>query len=95
MTERPVYWKDYYGGTEAEQAFKRKFSLSDRARYYWTQPEVEASLQKLMHNLGDGNLPYSLASQYLGETKVTARRAIQLRIGRVLRAYKLACESAG
>ncbi len=95
MTERPGYWRDYYGGTEQEQAFKRKFSLSDRARYYWTQPEVQGALEKLMQNLGEERLPYSLSSQFLGETGITARQAVVLKIGKVLEQYRAACQQPG
>jgi D-tagatose-1,6-bisphosphate aldolase subunit GatZ/KbaZ len=31
---RPRYWKKYYLGSAAEQAFKRQYSRSDRIRYY-------------------------------------------------------------
>ena len=35
MVKYPEHWMKYYHGTEAEKAFKRKYSLSDRVRYYW------------------------------------------------------------
>lgn len=92
MTAQPEHWRDYYLGSEEEQAFKRKFSLSDRIRYYWALPDVQRALEKLMHNLGDGVLSYSLSSQFLGETGLSARQAIRSRIGKVLNDYSSACE---
>ena len=35
MVENDGYWKKYYPGTPEEQAYKRKYSFSDRSRYYW------------------------------------------------------------
>ena len=29
------YWRKYYSGDESQQQFKRKYSFSDRSRYYW------------------------------------------------------------
>ncbi len=95
MLERPAYWQAYSGGSEQDKALRRKFSLSDRARYYWAQPEVQSALQTLMRNLGGEKLPYSLSSQFLGETDITAQQAIQLRIGRVLKQYQAACGPDG
>ena len=34
MREHPEHWVRYYHGNEAEQALKRKYSFSDRIRYY-------------------------------------------------------------
>ncbi len=35
----------------AEQAFARKYSLSDRIRYYWPQPEIQTAMGKMIANL--------------------------------------------
>jgi len=91
MMKRPNHWKSYYRGNEQEQAFKRKFSLSDRARYYWVQPEVQTALQALMKNLGDDVLPYSLLSQYVGEPDLTAAQVIAWKVTRTLNDYVIAC----
>jgi D-tagatose-1,6-bisphosphate aldolase subunit GatZ/KbaZ len=64
MTQRPEYWEKYYRGTEAGQIFKRKYSFSDRLRYYWPEPEVHAALEKLLKNLRQRPLPISLLSQF-------------------------------
>ncbi len=92
MLMHAEHWTRYYRGTEREQAFKRKFSLSDRARYYWAQPEVQTALHKLMCNLGDRALPYALSSQFLGGTGLSAREVIRWKIGKVLDDYTQACE---
>ena len=91
MVKHPEHWKKYYRGDEAEQAFKRKYSLSDRARYYWAQPEVQNAHLRLMKNLGEKKLPYSLLSQFVGETDLHAEQVIAWKIDQVLDDYWAAC----
>jgi D-tagatose-1,6-bisphosphate aldolase subunit GatZ/KbaZ len=64
MIQHPEYWGKYYRGTEEERAFKRKYSLSDRLRYYWTDMQVQTALEKLLENLNKQPLPLSLLSQF-------------------------------
>lgn len=92
MLRYPEYWKKYYPGSEAEQAFKRKFSLSDRIRYYWVQPEVQNALRRLMENLGSRPIPDPLLKQAVGETGLNAAQLIELKINRVLDDYRFACQ---
>jgi D-tagatose-1,6-bisphosphate aldolase subunit GatZ/KbaZ len=65
MLQEPQYWARYYRGTDAEQAFARKYSLSDRIRYYWPRPALAQALQRLVANLERTPPPLSLISQYL------------------------------
>jgi D-tagatose-1,6-bisphosphate aldolase subunit GatZ/KbaZ len=91
MVKHPGHWEKYYRGNETERAFKRKYSLSDRARYYWIQPEVQDALFRLMKNLGGKTLPYSLLSQFVGETGLNAEQVVACKINRVLTDYRIAC----
>ena len=91
MVANPEYWQKYYRGAEAEQAFKRKYSLSDRARYYWVQPEVQQAFERLMNNLRGKILPYALLSQFVGETDLNAEQVIEWKINKVLNDYWVAC----
>jgi D-tagatose-1,6-bisphosphate aldolase subunit GatZ/KbaZ len=63
MVAQPKYWEPYYGGTEAERALARKYSFSDRLRYYWPDPTI-ASFQILVKNLSETPPPLSLLSQF-------------------------------
>ena len=65
MLADPGYWQNYYPGDSHAQKFARKFSYSDRIRYYWAVPRVKKALTHLFSNLGKGQLPLSLVSQYL------------------------------
>ena len=64
MLHQPEHWQEHYHGTPAGQAFARKYSLSDRARYYWPAPAVQAALTKLFSNLQQVTIPLSLLSQF-------------------------------
>ena len=94
MMKHPEHWRKYYRGPEDEQAFKRKYSLSDRARYYWVQPEVQDAFDHLIQNLGEGPLPYSLLSQFVGEADLNARQIIDGKINRILEDYLQACKQS-
>ena len=67
MVEHPEYWVRYYHGDEREKAFKRKYSLSDRIRYYWTRPLVQQAFEKMIVNLNERSLPVALLKQYVPE----------------------------
>ena len=65
MIGNPIYWKNHYRGSEEEIAIKRKYSYSDRIRYYWPDKEIASSLKKLMKNFSALSIPRSMLSQYL------------------------------
>jgi len=65
MVEDPRDWKGYYTGDEAYLRYARKYSYSDRSRYYWPKPEVQAALSRLLKNLADNLAPLTLVSQFL------------------------------
>jgi len=96
MLQHPEHWRKYYHGNAVEQAFKRRFSLSDRARYYWSQSAVQSALERLMTNVGARPLPLSLLSQFAPRELVTLHeRGVPLtpeavvleRIAQVLKDY--------
>ncbi|HEX4472516.1 MAG TPA: D-tagatose-bisphosphate aldolase, class II, non-catalytic subunit [Nocardioides sp.] len=65
MVARPGEWQRYYTGTEEEQALARRYSYSDRMRYYWPDPEIEAAVGTLLDNLTARGLPGPLLSAFL------------------------------
>ena len=91
MMKRPEYWKRYYRGTKDEEALRRKFSLSDRIRYYWVDKDVQKAFMKLMENLGSDILPTSLLSQFVGEKERNVSQVIEWKIHKVLDDYAMAC----
>ncbi len=65
MCDNPNNWLGYYSGSASEVAFSRRFSMSDRIRYYWSDPEVVIAVRRLFDNLTSVEIPLSLLSQYL------------------------------
>ncbi len=76
MLANPEHWKSYYRGDDAELRFARKYSFSDRVRYYWPQPEVAAALQRLIANLTLYPPPAALLSQYMPGQAAAVRAEI-------------------
>ncbi len=100
MLENPKYWIRYYPGDEASQRFARKYSYSDRARYYWPHPAVQESLAVLLKNLSDRPTPLTLLSQHLpnqyqgvraGRLSTSPSDLIRDKIMEVLDLYAAAC----
>lgn len=65
MKADPRHWKPYYSGTEEQQFFKRKYSFSDRSRYYWPAGNLMKARERLFMNLRENRIPLSLLSQYM------------------------------
>ena len=67
MIQQPQHWRAHYTGNHAEQSFARRFSFSDRIRYYWPQQNIQEALQRLLKNLKQTGIPLTLLSQFLPE----------------------------
>ena len=66
MLEKPDKWAKYYTGNENELRIKRKYSFSDRCRYYMPDARVQAAIKKLMENLRSlPEVPLNLMSQFM------------------------------
>ncbi|OLF17658.1 D-tagatose-bisphosphate aldolase, class II, non-catalytic subunit [Actinophytocola xanthii] len=100
MLADPSWWAGYYDGDPDQQRLARRYSYSDRSRYYWPRPEVEAAVERLFHNLDTVGIPLPLLSQYLpdqyrrvraGELSPTARALVIDHVRDVLREYAHAC----
>ena len=65
MLANPANWAKHYHGDEKQLALCRKYSYSDRARYYIGQPEVVAAIEKLFANLRKYTIPMNMLHQYM------------------------------
>ncbi|MBH3470566.1 D-tagatose-bisphosphate aldolase, class II, non-catalytic subunit [Pseudomonas putida] len=65
MLDAPEHWSGYYQGDERAQRLARRYSYSDRIRYYWQQPEVCQAVECLVQNLRHNTPSEPLISQYL------------------------------
>ncbi len=65
MLKNDKNWRKHYQGTELELRLKRKYSFSDRCRYYMPVPEVEKAADRLLSNLRTTGIPLNLLSQFM------------------------------
>jgi D-tagatose-1,6-bisphosphate aldolase subunit GatZ/KbaZ len=78
----------------------RRYSYSDRVRYYWNAPAAKEAVEKLLLNLRQVAIPETMLSAYLPEEYLAVRAGtlrpdasslVIHRIRTVLRAYADAC----
>jgi D-tagatose-1,6-bisphosphate aldolase subunit GatZ/KbaZ len=101
MLPEPKDWLPYYAGSPAEQKLLRRYSYSDRVRYYWHRPEITVAVDRLVANLAKVTIPESMLSRYLPAQYVRVRMGeisgdpvalIVDKVRDVLRMYAAACE---
>ena len=73
MLKNTSNWQKNYHGTEEQLANKRKYSFSDRCRYYFAQPEMKAAIGKLFQNMDEVDIPLSMLRQYMPVQYVKVR----------------------
>lgn len=104
MLAEPGYWEDYYHGDPRAQRTARRYSYSDRLRYYWADAEVDAARRTLLENLDRTGVPLPLISQFLPDQydRIRAGRLEPIpqvlvidRIRDALRPYARACLTSG
>ncbi len=100
MVDKPASWRSYYQGDEHELRLLRAYSLSDRSRYYWGEPAVQAALDTLVANLTAHAPPQMLLSQFMpeqlkaieaGELQPAPLALIQHKVALRLAEYARAC----
>jgi D-tagatose-bisphosphate aldolase class II non-catalytic subunit len=94
MDDNPVHWRDYVARNESERLIKL-FGLSDRVRYYWPDPRVEAAVKTLTRNIDAASVPPGLTSQFVGDMLLEgkgplSRRIVQSKVGAVVAKYRRA-----
>lgn len=103
LTDRG-YWEHHYTGDELTVHLLRRYSYSDRVRYYWNNPTVKHAVDRLLENLRRVEIPNTLLSAFLPEEYSAVRSGtlkpspvslILHHIRLVLLAYANACNSAG
>jgi D-tagatose-1,6-bisphosphate aldolase subunit GatZ/KbaZ len=108
MLADPIHWQAYYGtdseGDPLAQRTARRYSYSDRLRYYWADDQIDAARQTLLANLDRTGIPLPLISQFLpvqydrirtGRLESTAQALVIDRVRDALRPYARACSTTG
>jgi D-tagatose-1,6-bisphosphate aldolase subunit GatZ/KbaZ len=100
MLRSPKNWAAHYHGDASQQKLLRRYSYSDRIRYYWNDKAAEKAVSQLMNNLCSNPIPETLLSAWLPQNYAEVREgalqpdteAMVLRhIRRVLEPYAAAC----
>jgi len=90
-------WSTFCHGSEQDKAYARKYSLSDRARYYLDDSEIQASIDCLLKNINAIPLPYGMLSQFFSDVKetvmnsgqtITAEMLVKERVKNVIKDYR-------
>ncbi len=76
MMKDPGNWKKHYHGSEEELAIKRKYSFSDRCRYYFAQPEMQNAIAKLFDNMSKVEIPLGMLRQYMPQQYIKVRDGV-------------------
>jgi D-tagatose-1,6-bisphosphate aldolase subunit GatZ/KbaZ len=91
MLDNPAHWQKYYLGQAWEQRFSRRYSFSDRIRYYWPVPRVQSALAQLLKNLNERPIPLTLLSQYMPQQASRIRHGTLSNAPRALLLDKVFC----
>jgi D-tagatose-1,6-bisphosphate aldolase subunit GatZ/KbaZ len=100
MIQDPRHWEHHYTGDEHAMHLMRRYSYSDRVRYYWNAPLVKEAIETLLLNLQQVFIPETMLSAFLPEEYLAVRAGtlhpdahslVIHRIRTVLRAYANAC----
>jgi len=103
MRQHPEHWREHYAGSDWEVRRMLVHSYSDRIRYYWNFPEVQAALSRLIENLRKYAIPETLLADCLPTQYLHVREhrlpnepaaLILDRIGEALEPYVSACSPA-
>ena len=100
MLAQPKWWEGYYEGDDRARALARRYSYSDRLRYYWPEPAIVAAHERLLANLRRTGIPLPMLSAHLPEQYARIRAGELVadpatiavdRVRDVLRGYAAAC----
>lgn len=100
MLEMPKNWQRFYPVPASKGSLYRRYSYSDRIRYYWCQPRIQKAVDCLFENLTNSGIPLPLISQFLPEqyrairnNELTAspEELVKAKIKQVTESYAKAC----
>ena len=91
MRADPVHWRGYIAEGESLLG-----GLSDRVRYYWPRPAVQAALARMRANIATGSVSPERVAQATGGSVMDAEasglvdRVIAAMVGQVVTRYRIA-----
>lgn len=101
MINNPEDWEKYYQGNELEKELQRKYSFSDRSRYYMTRQDINENINQLFENIDSFNITLGMIKQYFPKlfleiksqtNSKNAKNLVKLNIKQVIEDYNYAIE---
>lgn len=101
MLEKPSNWESHYHGSFKDLKLSRRYSYSDRLRYYWPDEKIVKAMEKLKNNLAKIDIPNTLIYEYMplqynavreGQLKPEPAELINHHIQLELKRYSVACK---
>lgn len=74
MVENPKDWEKYYQGSELEKELQRKYSFSDRSRYYMARDDINDTITKLFENIDSHFIPLGMIKQLFPNAYIQIRK---------------------
>ena len=99
MLADPSNWKDHYHGSEKELHLARKYSYSNRIRYYMGDEKIVAAIDKLFANLREHEIPMNMLHQFMpiqyqqivdGNLTLDPKDLVMAQIAEVMKIYESA-----
>jgi D-tagatose-1,6-bisphosphate aldolase subunit GatZ/KbaZ len=96
MLDKPQNWIRHYHGDENTLTLMRKFSLSDRSRYYMDDETVKNATERLFANTNEADIPVGILAQFFprqceeviaGAMEPSARNLVYRQIEYILETY--------
>ncbi|WP_448551117.1 D-tagatose-bisphosphate aldolase, class II, non-catalytic subunit [Thalassotalea montiporae] len=100
MLEMPTNWQRFYPVPASKGELYRRYSYSDRIRYYWPNERIQAATETLLSNLAKIDIPLPLISQFLpeqyrairnGQLTADPHALVKAKIKQVTNSYANAC----
>lgn len=73
MIENPKDWEKYYQGSDFEKELQRKYSFSDRSRYYLARNDINITINRLFENIDLHSVPLGMIKQYFPNAYISLR----------------------
>lgn len=84
MLANPKNWQKHYHGDENKQYLARKYSFSDRCRYYIPEANVQAAINTMLDNLSTIDIPLTLLSQFMPIQYTKVREGVLVKDAKAL-----------
>lgn len=92
MLDNPKNWQKHYHGSDEDKRIARKYSYSDRCRYYFSLPEIKSAITKLFANIDSVEVPAGLLSQFMPrQYKLVRDGKLAMKAASLVKDYVVEC----